>query len=117
MEVHVRNNQAMVTLVGQALKRCTVASRLSAFVTRMAAVILPQDSQSRSVHIVVAQEHLRACLDALEAAFFSDVDPSAFALPEPAREPQPQRTQKISSSPEQQRFAPAGNRLALGGTK
>jgi aspartate kinase len=116
MEVHVRSGQAIITLVGQTLRRCTVVSRVAALLNRTSAVILPQNSESHSVRIMVAQEDLAACLDVLEEAFFADVDAGFFALPEWSPEVQRiERSPKTSISREQQVFATTRNRLAFRG--
>jgi aspartate kinase len=81
VEVHVRTHQAILTLVGEKLKRCSLNTRLIALLSRKGAVVLPQDAESCSVRIVVPQEELTACSDILQHAFFGEVDPSAFAVP------------------------------------
>ncbi len=82
VEVHVRTSQAILTLVGEKLKRCSLTMRLAALLSRRGAVVLPQDAESCSVRIVVPQEELTACSDMLQHAFFGEVDPSVFAVPE-----------------------------------
>lgn len=87
--VRVRTSQAIVTLVGQGLKKCTIVARLSGLFARIPAVVLPQGDKFCSVQILVAQEDLTACMDSLQQVFFTgDVDPAFFAERELAPEEQ-----------------------------
>jgi aspartate kinase len=116
IEVHVRTNQAVVTLVGQALKIRGVAVRLSVLLTRKSALVLPQEGTSCSLRIVVAQEELAACVDLLEQALFANLDPASFALPELApEERQAQTTPMTHGDPEQKILGIRTNRPALPG--
>lgn len=105
LEVRIRTDQAIITLVGQELKTCNVAARLSAALTEQSALILPQDGDSCSVRLVVAQEQLAACTDLLERVFFSDVDSNVFASPDSVpQERQMQKGERTSVSRKQQVF-------------
>ena len=50
LEVHVRTDQAIITLVGQGLKRCNVVARLAALLNQQLALVLPQAGESRLGH-------------------------------------------------------------------
>jgi aspartate kinase len=88
-QVHVRPDQAIVTLVGDRLKRCNVLARLSTFLLQRGALVLPQNGESCSVQIVIRQEELSATMDVLERAFFTEPDPAFFAAAESLPEQQP----------------------------
>ncbi|HEY7306572.1 MAG TPA: aspartate kinase [Bryobacteraceae bacterium] len=114
VEVRIRTNQAIVTLVGHGLKKCNVAASISHLLIRQAALILPQEAECCSVRIAVAQEELAACADLLDQIFFAKLDPAFFALP--VWMPEEQRTRsdsKASISQEQQLLARTNSRFAL----
>jgi aspartate kinase len=118
LQVRVRTGQAIITLVGQKLKRCNVVERLSAFLNQRSALILPQDGESCSVRLAVAQEELAAYVNVLERAFFADVDPSVFAPPDFTPEAhQIQTSPRTSVSRGQQTFAIQANRFAFPGVR
>jgi aspartate kinase len=114
LQVRVRTGQAIITLVGQKLKRCNVVERLSAFLNQRSALILPQNGESCSVQLAVTQEELAAYVNVLERAFFADPDPSVFASPDfNPEEQQIQTSPRTTVSPEQQAFAIQPNRFAF----
>jgi aspartate kinase len=118
LEVRVRTDQAVITLVGQQLKRCNVVARLSALLAQRSVLVLPQDGGSCSVRLVVPQEDIAACINMLEYAFFADVDPSVFApsdsMPE---EQQMQMNLRTSVAREQRVSAIPASRLAFPGAR
>jgi aspartokinase len=85
--VRVRADQAIVTLVGDQLKRCNIVARLSTFLARGSALVLPQNGGSCSVRIVIDQRELSTMVDVLQRVFFSEVDPVFFAAVEPVAAP------------------------------
>jgi len=114
VEVHVRTDQAIVTLVGQTLKRCNVVARLSSLLKQQSILILPQSAGSCSVRIIAAQEDLAACTEILQRAFFADVDPAFFGAPELAPDKQRiERSVRTFLSREHQVFSAQPNRFAL----
>jgi len=118
LEVRVRTGQAVITLVGQGLKRCNISARLSGLLNQRSALVLPQHAESCSVRLVVAQEELAACVNVLDRAFFADVDASVFASPDSApEEQQHQRSPRTSDAREQQMFAVRASRFALPGVR
>jgi aspartate kinase len=116
LEVHVRTDQAIITLVGQGLKRCNVVARLAALLNQRLALVLPQVGESCSVRLVVPEETLAFYLDVLERTFFGDVDPVFFAASEWKPEKQPiQQASRTSVAQERQVFETQTNRWALRG--
>ena len=116
--MRVRTGQAVITLVGQGLKRCNISARLSGLLNQRSALVLPQHAESCSVRLVVAQEELAACVNVLDRAFFADVDASVFASPDSApEEQQHQRSPRTSDAREQQMFAVRASRFALPGVR
>jgi aspartate kinase len=97
MEVHIRTNQAVLTLVGHGLKGWRLDGRLSALLSRFSALMLPEDNASCSLRIVVAQEDLSACADLLERTLFTDLDPNFFGAPDYA--PEEQEVRRAGKSP------------------
>ena len=114
VEVHVRTNQAIITLVGQTLKRLNIAARLSALLAQRPVLILPQTSGSCAVRIVAPQEDLALCTELLRRAFFAEVDSEFFAAPEfvPVAQPVALSPAAIRASREQLAF---GKTPAFGG--
>jgi len=116
MEVHVRTNQAILTLVGDGLKNCSITTRLTSILRQKSAVILPQDDMSCAVRIVVAQEDLATCVTLLEQAFFTDLNRGFFAAGESTPEARNIVTNPTTSIPtEQNVFASTRNHFALRG--
>ncbi|HTU47327.1 MAG TPA: aspartate kinase [Bryobacteraceae bacterium] len=116
VEAHVRTGQAIITLVGQTSKRCNVVAHLCAVLPRRSALILPQDGESCSVRVVVAQEELAACLEILRRTFFTQVDQAFFASIELAPEQRDTRSPEIASE-ERQSFGVRTGRFALPGMR
>jgi aspartate kinase len=120
MQAHVRNGQAIITLVGETLKaRNTVVERLSAVCARRSALILPQNGESCSVQIVVPKEHFAACTDILQDMFFTELDPAFFAPVEMTPiEEEPEPNSKTFVPEKQQVFLQSTSRFAfLGGRR
>lgn len=119
-EARVRRNQAIVTLVGEGLKRCNVIARLPAFCWQACGLVLPQNGESCAVRIAVAEAQLPSFLDVLQRAFFSDLDPAFFAPAKRAAAiPEFENgaaSSAVSAKPktgwEARRFVPAERRLA-----
>jgi aspartate kinase len=120
MQVHVRSGQAIVTLVGEALKgrRDAVVAHLSAVLSQRSALILPQNGDSCSVQIVVAQEHFAACTDILQNLYFKELDPAFFAPAEliPV-EQELAAGSKTPASEDEKVFSPLPGRFALSGVR
>ena len=118
VEARLRTNQAIVTLVGQTLKRCNVVARLSAVLNQSSALVLPQDAESCAVHVVLSQENLDTFIDILQRAFLSDLDPAFFASPELApNDQQIQKSPRTSVPQERRAFEMLTNRWALKGIR
>jgi len=83
LQARVRTYQALLTFIGHNLKRCDVALALARIPVKRPIVLLPQNGNSCSVSIAVAQEDLAVWIEILQKAFFSDVDPAFFAPSEP----------------------------------
>ncbi len=80
LEVHVRNDQSILTLVGENLAANSDArQQVTALLADASALILPQDPGSCSLRIVVPNQDLSKCLELLHNAFFAELDPIAFA--------------------------------------
>jgi hypothetical protein len=78
-QVRLRTNQAIISLVGDSLKRCSVLARLSKLLLKRSVLVLPQNGESCSVRLVIEQEELQGVIGSLEHIFFSEVDPAFFA--------------------------------------
>lgn len=79
MRAHLRTNQALLTLVGQSLKRHDVARTLYTVCAGRPFSILPQNGTGCSVSLFVPQEELPCWIEILEQAFFRSVDCAFFA--------------------------------------
>lgn len=88
MRAHVRTNQALLTLVGQSLKRHDVAHALQTVCAERPFLILPQNGTLCSVSVLAPQEELPCWIEILEQAFFGSVD-SAFFAPAEMTVPNP----------------------------
>jgi hypothetical protein len=118
LAVRVRSGQAIITLVGQHLKRSTVVERLAAFLNQRPAMILSQNGDSCSVRLVVPEGSLAAYIDILQRTFFTDVDPVFFASPERAEEEQQiQNSSRTYVARERQVFDMWTNRWPLRGIR
>jgi aspartate kinase len=118
MQVHIRTRQAIITLVGEAVKSSSIVERVSALLTQRAALILPQNGEGCSVRIVVAQEKLATCMDILQHILFAELDPAFFAPAVPVAEELTMESSPITYVPqEQQAFATPRSRFALPGVR
>jgi aspartate kinase len=118
LEVRVRTGQAIITLIGQGLKRCNVVVRLSSFLKQHPALVLPQHGESCSVRLVVPEDELATWINMLEAAFFAEVDANVFASSDPVPEEQQiQRSPRTSVAREQQMFPVQAKRFVFPGLR
>jgi aspartate kinase len=78
-EVDVEERQAIVCLVGENIRYTPgVASRVFRALEKMNVRMISQGASLLNLSIVVAQDDLRAAVEALHADFFSTVDPAVF---------------------------------------
>jgi len=115
VQAHVRNGQAIITLVGEAIRaRKEIAGGLAAALGQRSALILPKNDASCSLQIVVAQEQFGACIDILQALLFTELDPAFFAPVEVATAEQELAPSGETTVYEQEQvFSPFTNRFAL----
>ncbi len=78
LEVRIRRQHAVLTLVGQGLDKQAVVRVLSAALQGLSAFVLPSKESSCSVRVAVPQELVTKCLDVVHRAFFSNPDPVVF---------------------------------------
>ena len=79
MEIHARNHQTILTLVGNNLTNSSVAGRLPAVLASTQALILPSNTGCDAMHIAVPTVELAQYLQRIERAFFTEIDPQIFA--------------------------------------
>ncbi len=87
VEARVRSQCAIVTLVGEGIATKKFRRKLCAILAPVEGVVLPVDEATCSIHAEVRSEFLPACLEALQRAFFTDVDPAQFAFTDPVETP------------------------------
>ncbi|HMF76258.1 MAG TPA: aspartate kinase [Bryobacteraceae bacterium] len=89
MEVHLRSDQALITLVGDGLtSNQDIRRQLVTLLSGAQALLLPQESPSCALRIVMPANYLSSYLAILHNAFFAAPDIRVFARPSVAPAPQ-----------------------------
>ncbi len=74
VEVHLRNNQSILALVGEGIHQANLVERVRALFASKEAVHLPSQEGSCVLRIAVPPEALATCLELFRHAFFSDLN-------------------------------------------
>lgn len=101
LEVRVRSQQAILTLVGQDLDREAVTRKLMAALQSASAFPIPSDESPCSLRVAVPEHRLQQCLSLVHQTFFSHPDPQFLAV-ENTAEIKPDSAVDVSS-PKQER--------------
>jgi aspartate kinase len=98
MEVHLRADQALITLVGEGLaSNSEIRCQLLTLLSSVQPLLLPQESCACSLRLVVPAAHLSNSLAILHSSFFAAPDPRVFVKPSVV--PQP-KTNQSPAQPE-----------------
>jgi aspartate kinase len=84
LQVHIRPEQAVFTLVGRNIgSHSGMLQQLAAISRSYSALVLEPESGSHAVRLIVPDPYAQACLESLHRQFFTDIDPALFARTKP----------------------------------
>ena len=86
VEVHLRTEQAILTLVGEGIRQAGMTGRVRDLLASSEALLLPGSSGSCALRVAVPDHSLVTYLDLFQRAFFTNLNSQYFAISSPADE-------------------------------